>query len=395
MAGPIARSAQRDPSLDFARGVILALMALDHTRMFFTAATFDPVSAVDTTPGYFWTRWITHLCAPGFFFLAGLSISLMRRTGRSPPAVTAWLATRGAWLVLLEFTVVAFAWSFVPGWLWFGVIWSLGAAMLCMSFLHRMPGAVLGAVAGAFLLAHDTLPQDWLASQPGALALLFQPGFVETAVGPRLVLFPLVPWLAVMILGYALGNWLVPADRADPARFASLGLAGIAAFAILRAIGFGQPQGGGYIPAMDPARDWIAFFNVEKYPPSLQFLAITLGLLCLIVAAHARSANAAFAGPSGLRRVLIEFGREPLFFYVTHLYVIHGLALATALLLAWPLNHVFWRGAGPNLVPPPGYGFGLAGVYVALVIVLMLLRPATSSYCRLKSRSTAPWVKYL
>lgn len=387
---------ERDSSLDMARGLIMVLMALDHTRIFFTSAQFDPVAIGETTPGYFVTRWITHLCAPGFFFLAGLGASLSERTGMSGLFSTFWLATRGAWLITLEFSVIAFAWSFTLGWSWLGVIASLGASMICLAALRWLPKALLGVVALAVIALHNAVPfADWIENAPLG-ALLYSAGIAATPIGDKVVLFPLVPWLAVMAAGYACGGWLTPDRRAEPRRFAAAGALLLIAFTLLRIGGAGAPQGGG-IRRFDSAADTIiSFFNVEKYPPSLQFICVTLGVLFLCIAAFAwlqrqrkERAELPRMGP------LLAFGRVPFFFYLLHLYVIHGLALAAATVFDWPTAHLFWKGVGPNLVPPDGYGVGLWGVYLALGIAVAILYPACLWFARLKANHRSLWLKYL
>lgn len=375
----------RVAAIDVARGLIMALMALDHVRMYFSAAQFDPAAIGATDAGYFATRWITHLCAPGFFFLAGLGVFLAEQRGQPPARSAQLLASRGAWLILLEFTLIGFAWSFVPGWSWFGVIWSLGASMICLALLRFAPKRLLAFAAGAFLLLHNHLPMAQLLPAGGAFDLLYASG--ETA--GRWVVFPLLPWLAVMTLGYAAGPWLMPAGDVEPARFFRLGAAAVVAFVVLRVAGLGEPAEGGALVYRDAVDSAMSFLNVEKYPPSTQYVLVTLGLLFVLTALFATAASTArWLAP------LEVFGRVPFAFYLMHLYLIHGLACLSALAFGWPFAWLIWSN-GPNLTPPDGFGTNLAGVYAAWFAVLLFLYPACAWFARVKSRSGRLWTKFL
>jgi uncharacterized membrane protein len=376
-------------AIDITRGAIMALMALDHARMYFSAAQFDPTAIGETDLAYFMTRWATHLCAPGFFFLAGFSVHLAQRRGLDRGSLSVLLVARGLWLMLLEFTLIGFAWSLAPGWNWFGVIWSLGASMICLAALRWLPAPLLAIGATTFLLIHNALPMA--AIIPGAenYGLLY--GATEFA--GRLVVFPLLPWVAVMVLGYAAGRWLAPAGQMSAPRLVSVGACSLAAFIVFRLVGFGEPEGGGAKVWPSAVDTLLSFLNVEKYPPSAQFVLVTLGLLLLAIGALTALERVT---PSTLRifAPLRVFGRVPFFFYVLHLYLIHGLALLAAVALHWPVSWLFWR-HGPNLTPPDGYGATLPGVYLACFVVLLILFPACSAFARAKAGSTALWTKFL
>jgi len=385
---------RRDAALDIARGLIMVLMALDHTRMYFSSATFDPVTIGQTTPAYFATRWVTHLCAPGFFFLAGLGASLAERAGMSGRLSSFWLASRGLWLLALEFTLIAFAWSFTLRWSWIGVIASLGASMICLAALRWAPKAALGAAALLVIVLHNAFPvSEWISSA-WLSALAYGGGVAEMSFGDRIMLFPIAPWLAVMVAGYAFGAWLTPGGRASPTRFAAIGAVLCVAFVSLRYMGFGEPAMGGSREYASASDTIMSFFNVEKYPPSLQYLCATLGVLFLLIAAFGRLHQRAADAAKSRFEPLLSFGRVPFFFYLLHLYVIHGLALLVAWALGWPTHYLFWRDVGPNLTPPDGYGLSLWGVYGVLALVLAILYPLCAAFAALKARSNAFWLKY-
>lgn len=303
-----------------------------------------------------------------------------------------FLAGRGAWLMLLEIVVFGLAWSFNPGWWWFGVIWGLGASMCALAVLIHLPRPLLLAVAGALALFHETLA-DVLPAGAGALsALLFSGGMTGAPnLGSHLVLYPLFPWLALMMLGYGLAPWLAPQTGPRADRFALSGVAALAVFVASRLLGFGDPAPAFVAPG-DAATGAMVFLNMEKYPPSPAFALVTLGAFALAVSA------ATLAEERGGRRLLAPltlFGRVPMFFYTLHLFLIHGLAVALATALNWPLGYLVWRGDGPNLSPPDGYGLGLPGVYAAWVLVLLILAPACAAFARFKRARTDAWLRYL
>lgn len=380
---------RRDWALDSTRGLIVALMALDHVRIFFSAAQFDPTDLDSTSLGWFLTRWVTHLCAPGFFFIAGLSAALMqRRQGRRELA--SFLLVRGLWLILLELAVFGIAWSFNPGWLWFGVIWGLGASMVLLAGLIFVPRSLLLIVAAGFTLLHNWLWPSGLL--PATIeALLYSGGVADLPLlGQRLIIYPVLPWAALMAIGYAAAGWLIPA-RPAAGRLAAAGAIMVAAFIVSRVAGLGAPADSGFEPG-GGIRALLSFLNVEKYPPSLQFSLATLGVLALLLALAVRFERLPRAAM--LLHPLQAYGRVPFFFYLIHLFLIHGLALAAAVLLGWPTAYLFWEGIGPNLKPPEGYGFGLGGIYPTWLLVLALLYPLCAGFARLKQKHPEAWLRF-
>ena len=388
----LATPAPRDSSLDLARGLIVALMALDHVRMYFSAAQFDPVDLDHTNIAYFLTRWITHLCAPGFFFLAGLGAGLFEaQAGRR--AASRFLLTRGAMLIAMEILVFGLAWSFNPGWWWFGVIWGLGAAMVAMAALVYVPRAWLFVAALLFTVLHNSLWGDLTALAPAADALLYSGGMATLpGIGERVVVYPVLPWLVLMALGFAATPWLSRGGDPGGRRRLAVGALALALFMIVRLLGFGQPAGGGFIAGNDFGRTLMAWLNVEKYPPSLQYSLATLGIGILVVGLARRFPLLVQAGAM---QPLVTFGRVPLLFYQLHLFVIHGAAWGVATLFGWPRDYLVWSGAGPNLIPPDGYGFGLAEVYAAWAIVLAVLLPPCVAFARVKRSSANSWLRLL
>lgn len=373
--GPDARGLQRRqgriPGLDLGRGLIVALMALDHVRIFLANAQFDPVDLAHTTPAWFAVRWVTHLCAPGFFFLAGMGVSLLAEREQAK-SVGGYLVTRGLMLMALEFLVFGFAWSFNPGWYWFGVIWGLGSSMLLLAACIRLPRL---AVGGLGLLLVLLLPLAGSVTAGGVRALLVTGGMLDVFGANHLVIYPVLPWAALMLIGYAVTPLFVRDGRLSTSRLAAGGLLLVLGFALCRwsGIGGGAPD----------AIGMMAFLNVQKYPPSLQFSTATLGCLLLAMAA----ANWAWKrGGDRFLAPLETFGRVPFFFYLVHLYLIHIAALATAGIARWDTDYLFWRRVGPNLIPPDGYGLSVAGVILAWLLVLFCLYWPCAWYAGLKRR---------
>jgi uncharacterized membrane protein len=380
---------QRIGSLDIARGMIVAVMALDHVRIFFSSAQFDPVDLSQTTPDWFFMRLLTHICASGFFFIAGFGAALSEQNGQSKRALAGFLLTRGLWLIALELTVMGVAWSFgFNGWFWFGVIWSLGASMIVLAALIFAPRLLLLIAALAAVL----LQEQWLALIPyqeGSIWALFATGGVWAApeLGPKLVLFPLLPWLSLMALGYAAAPMLLRDGKPRGALIMATGIILLILFIAARVLGLG----GGVAP--DDPQQVLAFLNVEKYPPSLQFSLLTLGALLTFFGVVATLE--AHGRPMRMLHPLRTYGRVPFFFYIMHIYLIHGAALLFATLFAWPRDYLFWQGTSwPQLTPPDGYGFGVFGIYVMWIAVLIVLYALCLWFAAVKERHSWWWLRY-
>jgi uncharacterized membrane protein len=396
-AVPSDARSYRLASIDMLRGLVIVIMALDHVRDYvMLGAEQDPTTNPDVGAAVFFTRWITHFCAPVFVCLTGTSAGLMV-TRKAPSALGRFLLTRGLWLVFIDWFVVSTAWSFAP---WgiaqiggrvltpLGVIWAIGASMIVLSgaqFLGRRPCLWLGA---AVLLGHNLLDPIWPAtnildeSGPWWAALHSQ---VPVAAGPFLVVFvyPLLPWIGVMLLGFGTSAvFEAPTVRRD-ARLAVWGLALTAAFLVLRTMGlYGDPNA--WQPGGDSVRTIIDFLNTTKYPPSLLFLLMTLGPAAVFCSRADRL-------PDGLSRTLVTYGRAPFVFYVAHLYLIHAIALVVGVIQGFEpeqlLTVMFFF--------PKGYGLGLPGTYVIWLLVVAALYPLCRSMAALKARRRDWWLSYV
>jgi uncharacterized membrane protein len=376
--------ATRLRSIDVLRGLVIVIMALDHVRDYFTEIRFDPLELSQTTSALFMTRWITNLCAPTFIFLAGVSAYLIS-TRYETPQLRRFLVTRGLWLILLEFTIINFAWTFNLKYefgLVMQVMWAIGASMIVLAALVGCPRWAIGLFAIALIAGHNLLDSIEPAAL-GALAPLWNVLHVQGPTPIGLVLYPLIPWIGVMAAGFYVGKVF----EIDPARrrvlLARGGAVCLLLFLLLRALnGYGDPNG--WSSQASPGFTLLSFIDTNKYPPSLLYLLSTLGIASLLLAAFESM-------PGKFTNVLQTFGRVPLFFYVLHIFLAHLLAGLVSLAMGFGdhlLTNVF-------VVLPDGWGFGLPGVYVAWLIVIAMLYPACVWFAEVKRRRNDWWLSYL
>ncbi len=396
-----ARSVSRPPrleSIDVVRGLVMVFMAIDHTRDYFTYLHFEPESLSKTYYALFFTRWITHFCAPLFFFLAGTG-AFLYGYGRSPAQLSRFLWTRGLWLIVVEFTIVGFAWSFVVPFGFFGVIWALGASMVVMALAVRLPIRWLGMLAVLMIAGHDLLDRirpSQFGSTAWAWAVLHVKGGLMLGHVHEFVLFPLIPWVGVMAAGYVFGTLYLREQRERRRIMAMLGIAMIVVFVFLRATNLygNPPEGLGGVSQGDwhlqPTfeKSLILFLDVEKYPPSLQFLLMTLGPSILLLAwLDGKTVT-------GIFKPLLIFGRVPMFFYVLHLYVIHSLAVLMAVLFHQPVSWLLHGAFMLNWIPDD-YGHGLPFIYVMWATTLAILYFPCRWFMGVKQRRKDWWLSYL
>lgn len=390
VAAPVSSPAparRRLESIDLVRGVVIALMALDHTRDFLGASTQNPRDVTDAA--LFLTRWVTHLCAPTFILLAGVSAHLYGVRGRSAWETSRFLLTRGLWLVFVEFTIVSFGWNLtVTGPFVAQVIWAIGISMLVLAGLVQLPRWAIAIIAVALVGGHDLLDAvraESLGSAGWIWHVLHQPGRLPLSSRlDLLVIYPLLPWPGVMALGYLLG----PLFRREPVArrrvLLGAGAALLAGFFVLRAVGaYGDPTP--WHPQSTALATVLSFLDCEKYPPSLLYLMMTLGPALLLLALFERVEGRA-------ARWFTTFGRVPFLFYVAHIPLIHLVAVALAF---FTVGDVAWL-VGTVVPPkPPGYGLPLPGVYVAWVALLLALYPVCRWFGALKARRHDWWLSYL
>jgi uncharacterized membrane protein len=356
----------------------MVLMALDHARDFLSGVPFAPENMAHTYGVLFFTRFVTHYCAPVFAFLAGTGAFLSTRRGKSLGQLSRFFLTRGLWLLLLEFTIVDFAWGFVP-WAHGGVIWILGWSMIAMAAIVWLPVRWIAALGLGMIATHNLLDRIDPASF-GKLywlwMLLHTPGRIPiTANFLFSVRYVLIPWVGVMAAGFAFGMVLLRPDRRK--LILTIGIVATTLFFVLRGINLygngvaGLPlryplSGGPWSVQPTLSLTVISFFNTLKYPPSLDYLLMTLGpsliLLGLLDGAKATS---------GLSRILVVFGRVPLFYYVLHIYLLHVIAIVVSLASHQPVWHGIAIG---DFVPrPAGYGHGLPFIYAMWILAVGIL----------------------
>ena len=319
-----AVSRARIGSIDALRGLVMLLMLVDHVREFFylQAQVSDPVNLAATPPGLFLTRVASHLCAPVFLLLTGLSAHLYGQKHGGRAATARFLLTRGLFLIVLEVTLVNLAWtrSLLPPVLYLQVIWAIGLSMIALAGLIRLPRPALVAVALVVMLGHNLLDGIVLApDHPGYVAwsILHQRGFIPLPWGVARTSYPVLPWIGVAAAGYALGPWYALEAGARRRRLLALGAAALASFVALRGLnGYGDPTP--WRAGADLGASALSFLNLTKYPPSADFLLATLGLGLVLLALLE-------ALPARRLAWLTVFGGAPLFFYLAHLWLLRGL----------------------------------------------------------------------
>jgi uncharacterized membrane protein len=394
-------SVARIASVDLIRGAAMILMAIDHVRV------YSGLPAGGPTAGIFFTRWVTHFCAPAFIFLAGSSAYLYGRRHADLPRL---LLTRGIWLIFLELTLLRVAWTFNFDFAHYemaGVIWVIGWCMILLAGLVKLPLGVVGTVGVVIIAAHNLLDSYVGKLIPtlgdnvsGALWKILYVGFYAGPVrfgadGPNLiVLYSIVPWIGVMAAGYAFGKILTMEPERRNRLCLMIGLGAIGVFVVLRGFnlygdlrlwhaGVARPNGPPPMPA------WLSFLNTTKYPASLDFLLMTLGPVIALVPLLERARGA-------LARGIALFGRVPFFYYVLHIPLIHALALVVSKIRLGEVSPwLFANHPMGNPNPPEGYTWNLAVLYAVWAIAIALLYPACRWFADLKARRKDWWLSYL
>jgi uncharacterized membrane protein len=377
-------------SVDVVRGVIMIIMALDHTRDFFGIPGQNPANLATASAALFLTRWITHFCAPVFFLLTGTGAYLsLRRKSRAE--LSRFLFTRGLWLIFLELVVVrciAYQFNFDYHVTMLLVLWALGWAMIALSLLIRFPAFVATTFGAVLIAGHNLL--DSVKSTSPLWSILHSPGFVLST--PSHVVFaayPLIPWIGVTAVGYGLGQvygWDTERRRAFLLR---LGLALSVAFIVIRWINvYGDPSH--WMEQKSALFTVLSFLNTTKYPPSLLFLLMTLGPAMIFLWVVDR-------GTPRILRPSLVIGKVPMFYYVLHFALIHLLAVLTCYVR---YGSAHWMFESPDLAhypftPPPGWGYPLPVVYMVWVIVVAAMYPLCRWFAALKQRRDDAWLSYL
>ncbi len=387
-------SRSRIASLDILRGLVIVIMALDHTRDMWSLTTFQPEDMTQTTPIYFFTRWITHFCAPVFVFLAGTSIFLYGQKINSKATLSRFLLIRGFWLIFIEIMLINISWSWTFFWNQWGfflqVIWVIGICMVIMAVLIWLPKRLLVGGSILLILLHnllDPITPEALGSWSWSWKLLHEAGWIpvnEDGSRGIFIVYPILPWIGIMGAGYGFGRvmrWA--ADRRQ--RFLwRLGLGMIGAFILLRVINvYGNPEPWASQPTA--LYTFMDFFNTQKYPPSLQFILMTLGPSMLLLIWFEKSRHQIFEW-------LRIFGRVPFFFYIIHFSVIHLSSMAY-----FRIVHGQWFDLTNTRFDnwPDFYQPSVLRMYVAWLLIVVGLYFLCRWYNHYKSTHRYWWLKYI
>ena len=386
-----AKTTYRIESIDLLRGLIMIIMALDHVRDYFHADSmiFDPTDLSQTNPLLFFTRWITHFCAPVFMFLAGTSAFLVGER-KSKKQLSIFLLTRGLWLMFLEVTVVNLGWflnfhfPFIP----LIVIWALGISMIVLSVLIHLPKKLI-LLIGLLIIAGHNLLDNLHVPGTGLKAFIW----AELHEPRRFLLdghiivtgYPVLPWIGVMAIGYCFGNFYKKDfDRRKRKKILTIiGIGAILLFIFIRAINiYGDPNHWSFQNSF--SFTFLSFLNTTKYPPSLLFILMTLGPAVLFLAFIERPVK-------GLGKAILHIGRVPMFFYLVHIYFIHLLAMLAAQLSGYKWTDMLldkWPWLEPQL---KGYGFSLSITYLVWFAVIICIYPLCKWYDNYKRQNKEKW----
>ncbi|HEU4471114.1 MAG TPA: heparan-alpha-glucosaminide N-acetyltransferase domain-containing protein [Flavisolibacter sp.] len=385
----------RIDGIDLLRGLVMIVMALDHTRDFFhkTAFTDDPLNLQTTTPLLFLTRWITHFCAPVFVFLSGTS-AFLQSLRKSRSELSGFLLKRGLWLIFIELAVVSLGISFDLNYSIFflQVIWAIGISMVLLGLAIWLPFPLILAIGLLIVLGHNTLDY-YEAGRKGNLPLwysfLHSPAFVPAGDRVLGILYPFLPWTGIMMLGYCFGK-IYKAEMTAGRRnklILGMGLGLIGLFILLRWSNlYGDPKP--WSVQATALHTVFSFIDTEKYPPSLLYACMTLGpaLVFLSLAGNAKTR---------VSRVITVYGRVPFIYYILHFYILHALAM----LLYFSNGHSWAEGvAGPPQYPKflqPGEGYDLPGVYLVWASVVIALYPVCYWFSQYKRKHRKWWLSYL
>jgi len=389
----LSGSMKRNNSIDVMRGLVMIIMALDHVRdlLHTTSLSQSPTDLTTTTPVLFFTRWVTYLCAPTFVFLSGTSAFLSMTAKQDLLATRRFLLSRGIWLIVLEFSVVNFGMWFDPhfDFLIVEVIAAIGVGFLVLSQLLRLTPRTVGFIGGMIVAFHGLValipvPDNLLLK---GLMALFSPMAFPYATGKLFfVAYPPVPWLGIMLIGYGAGHYFASPEQVQRRIFLKIGLLSLGVFICLRVANlYGEPVN--WSAQTNPLFTFLSFVNVTKYPPSLQFCLLFLGIMFLIL-----------SGVQGLKNnwtdIVCVYGKTPLFYFLVHWYLIHPLVFVMVFLQGFHRSDLVF---GSNFGrPKTGSGLELWAIYLIWVFIVLLMYPLCSWYGTYKERhKEQKWLRYI
>lgn len=381
-------------SIDLLRGIVMIIMALDHTRDFMhsQANVDDPLNLATTTPLLYFTRWITNLCAPTFVFLSGTS-AYFQSLRKSKKELSWFLFTRGLWLIVLELVIVTFGITFDVYYsiLVFQTIWSIGISMVVLSVAIRLPFAAI-FILGLVIVAGHNLLNIYEAGSNGQFPvwyrLLHAPGMQPVGSVNLLILYPFLPWAGLMMLGYCFGKYYLSDLMNRNKRTVILGASLLLFFAIVRFTNtYGDPSE--WTTQRSGLYTFFSFINTQKYPPSLLFLCATIGCALIILGLIGNVRNK-------LADAISVYGKVPLFYYVIHFYLIHLVSMSFYLMRGHTIEEGMNESPGmPLKFVAAGEGFGLGGVYLTWIAIVLVLYPVCKWYCDYKMNNKKWWLSYL
>ncbi|OSZ82053.1 hypothetical protein CAP35_01930 [Chitinophagaceae bacterium IBVUCB1] len=382
---------KRIASIDILRGMVMVVMALDHTRDYFSNFAYNPTDLEHTNTTMFFTRWVTHFCAPIFIFLSGTSAYLSLSKGKTKKEASLFLLKRGVWLVILELTIVRFGWLFNLAItdMVAQVIWAIGWSMVCLAGLLHLPRWAILTISLLMIFGHnalDAIHADAMGDKALYWRILHEFGYTKLGNNGAglMVIYPLVPWVGIMAAGYVLGGVMLQDERQRNNTLYKLGISAIVLFIVLR-----------YTNLYGDAKLWqvqdtawftvLSFINCSKYPPSLLYLLMTIGPALIALPLLERINNM-------LTRFFTVFGRVPMFYYILHIYLIHGMALAIALCMGFSASYF----TGDAVFgAKPGWGFGLPMVYVFWLLAVALLYLPCRWFMFIKMNYKKWWLSYI
>jgi len=386
---------KRIQSIDILRGIVMVIMALDHVRDYFhiNAWTDDPMNLETTTPSLYFTRYITHFCAPTFVFLSGVSIYL-QSLRKTKPELSAFLIKRGLWLIFVELVIVSFAWSFNPAFERFplAIIWAIGISMFILGLLIRLPYKLILGLGLLIVFGHNLLdyPEAATGFNGGFwLDLLHSSKWTSyQIIGDHnlIIAYPFLPWLGLMTIGYCAGKLFSPQFETAKRKtlLTQIGISLLFLFVILRGINvYGDPLA--WSEQRNGLYTFFSFMNIHKYPPSLLYICFTIGCALLFLP-HLEKLENRFT------KIMSVFGRTAFFYYILHLYLIHVLAMISFYIQ----GHTLAQSAEAESVfkwkfVVPGEGYGLIVVYTIWVFVIVFLYPFCKWYDSYKTNHKEKW----
>ncbi|MRS62884.1 DUF1624 domain-containing protein [Larkinella terrae] len=384
---------KRNNSIDVMRGLVMIIMALDHVRdlLHTSSLSQSPTDLTTTTPALFFTRWVTYLCAPTFVFLSGTSAFLSMKAKNDRAGTRRFLLSRGIWLILLEFSVVNFGLWFDLNFnvLIFEVIAAIGVGFLIISMLLPLPSRTIGLMGGFIVALHGLVtlipvPENVLLK---VLLSLFSPTVFPYATGKLfLVAYPPIPWLGILLIGYGAGYLFASPEKVQRRVFLKTGLLSLGLFTFLRVANlYGDPIN--WSAQKNPVFTLLSFVNVTKYPPSLQFCLLFLGIMFLLLSVFQGLTNK-------WALILIVYGKTPLFYFLLHWYLIHPLVFVMVFLQGFkPSELEFGANFGR---PKTGSGLELWSIYLIWILIVLVMYPICKRYGAYKERRKEQvWLRYI